>query len=208
MCVLFTSHSYCPISASVALMTVRLRIPLRASFRMQYFSLSINSLPSLDHLHTTQIGFCNSFTHTCNNYRCLLELPYLIRGKGAVSVEQENWMSSPLMRQALSSRDTNLGGAGGVRRAVRPAAMNNYKNSCEIAVITGNWFEVEEAEEEAEENSSCVRASIILPCTTTLASVPALPMKLLAKQVYCPESPALRLSRMRVHVPEESAKMM
>lgn len=70
-------------------------------------------------------------------------------------MEQENWMSSPLMRQALSSRDTNLGGAGGVRRAVRPAAINNYKNSCEIAVITGNWFEVEEAEEEAEENKLC-----------------------------------------------------
>lgn len=107
-----------------------------------------------------------------------LELPYLIRGKGVVSVEQENWMSSPLMRQALSSRDTNLGGAGGVRRAVRTAAMNNYKNSCEIAVITGNWFELEEAEEEVGQNTNCLRASIILPCTTTLASVPALPMKL------------------------------
>lgn len=111
-----------------------------------------------------------------------LEVPYLTLGKGVVSVEQENWMSSPLMRQALSSRDMNLGGAGGVQPAVRLAAMNNCKNSCEIAVITGNWFEVEEAEEEVEEeveqNSSCLRASIILPCTTTLASVPALPMKL------------------------------
>lgn len=62
-----------------------------------------------------------------------LELLHLIRGNGVVSVEQENWMSSPLMRQALSSRDTNLGGAARVRQAVRPAAMNKYKNSCEIA---------------------------------------------------------------------------
>lgn len=37
---------------------------------------------------------------------------YLIRGKGVVSVEQLNCISSPSIRQALSSRDKNLGGAG------------------------------------------------------------------------------------------------
>lgn len=45
-----TSHSYCPISACVALMMLRHRMPLRASFRMQYFFWSVNSLPSLNHL--------------------------------------------------------------------------------------------------------------------------------------------------------------
>lgn len=39
-------------------------------------------------------------------------LLYLTRGKGVVSVEQVNCISSPSIRQALSSRHTNLGGAG------------------------------------------------------------------------------------------------
>lgn len=106
-------------------------------------------------------------------------------------------MSSPSMRQALSSRDTNLGGAGGVRHAVRPAATAIVKPV--MTGITINWYhqEVEEA-----------GAAMNIPWTTTLARVPALPMKLWAKQAYWPESCALRLSRMSVHVPERSAKMM
>lgn len=42
----------------------------------------------------------------------MFELLHLIRGRGVVSVEQVNCISSPSIRQALSSRDTNLGGAG------------------------------------------------------------------------------------------------
>lgn len=51
-------------------------------------------------------------------------------------------------------------------------------------------------------------AFLDVPCTTTLAKVPALPMKLLAQQAYCPESSAVRLSRMRLQVPDRSAVMM
>lgn len=61
-------------------------------------------------------------------------------------------MSSPSMRQALSSRDTNRGGAGGVGRAVRPAARMIVKTVVKVVGIIVNWCnqEVEEAEEEVE----------------------------------------------------------
>lgn len=47
---IYTSHSYCPISASVAQMTVRHKIPLRASFTIECFCWLVNSLPSFNHL--------------------------------------------------------------------------------------------------------------------------------------------------------------
>lgn len=62
--ILYTSHSYCPMSASVAPMTVRDKIPLRGSFTIEYLSLLFNSLPSFNHLQrsmmlaaTTVTGF-------------------------------------------------------------------------------------------------------------------------------------------------------
>lgn len=111
-----TSHSYCPTSAFVALMTVRHKIPLRASFRIQYLCWSVNSLPSFDHLPNPKINVFSTHTlnksHFNNCGSLAYELPYLIRGKGVESVEQVNCTSSPSIRQALSNRHTNLGGAG------------------------------------------------------------------------------------------------
>lgn len=55
---------------------------------------------------------CTNKTHFNNCCYFCYELPYLTRGKRVISVEQVNCISSPSMRQALSNRHTNLGGAG------------------------------------------------------------------------------------------------
>lgn len=51
-------------------------------------------------------------TDTATSLIIFAGLLYLTRGKGMASVEQVNCMSSPSIRQPLSSRHTNLGGAG------------------------------------------------------------------------------------------------
>jgi len=94
---------------------------------MENLCWSVNSLPSFNHLKAqtftlslkTQISKRKKkcgFVLYCG---CIISvLPYLIRGKGVVSVEQENWISSPSIRQALSSRLTNLGGAGEMKKSM------------------------------------------------------------------------------------------
>lgn len=63
----------------------------------------------------------NDKQKSCSNYCGYISsvLLYLICGKGAVRVEQVNCMSSPSIRQALSSRHTNLGGAGGRKKYIK-----------------------------------------------------------------------------------------
>lgn len=112
-------------SVSVALTTVRDKIPLRASFRIEYLHPSVNSLPSFRHLSTPdELVFHLQLTEYC------AARLYLIRGRGVVNVEQVNWMSSPSSRQALSRRLRNLGGAAGMRM---------FSEMCGMIVL-GGWM--------------------------------------------------------------------
>lgn len=69
-----TSHSYCPISASVAQMTVRDKIPLRASFRTEYFFWSVSSLPSFNHLQSQKMGVFGTY-NDLNNHIAVTVVP-------------------------------------------------------------------------------------------------------------------------------------